>query len=191
MKKIMPIVAVLCLVVVLAVYFRPKPEVIDWEEYVVSGGETISDISQSITPNSEDYRETQHDIIEKNNLENKNIYPGQEILVPNKEETETESETETTNPKSLGVYQLTAYCACVKCCRKSNGITASGAKATAGRTVAVDSSIPFGTRLIIDGHEYVAEDRGGAIKGNRIDIFFATHQEALNFGVQYKEVFAG
>lgn len=182
MKKIMPIVAVLCLVVVLAVYFRPKPEVIDWEEYVVSGGETISDISQSITPNSEDYRETQHDIIEKNNLENKNIYPGQEILIPSKEET---------TPKSLGVFKLTAYCACVKCCGKSNGITASGAKATAGRTVAVDSSIPFGTRLIIDGHEYVAEDRGGGIKGNRIDVFCSSHAEAIKFGVQYKEVFAG
>ncbi len=185
MKKVIPIAVVLCLVVGLAVYFRPKPEVIEWEEYVVSGGETISDISQSITPNSEDYRETQYYIIEKNNLENKNIYPGQEILIPIKEETEE------TTPKSLGTFKITAYCACSKCCGKSNGITASGVKATAGRTVAVDASIPFGTKLIIDGHEYVAEDRGGSVQGNRIDIFCSSHAEAINFGVQYKEVFAG
>lgn len=182
MKKIMPIVAVLCLVVVLAVYFRPEPEVIDWEEYVVSGGETISDISQSITPNSEDYRETQHDIIEKNNLENKNIYPGQEILIPSKEET---------TPKSLGVFKLTAYCACNKCCGKSNGITASGAKAVEGVTVAADTRFPFGTKLIIGGHEYTVQDRGSSVKGDKIDIFFSSHQSAIKFGVQYKEVFAG
>ena len=185
MKKIIPIVAVLCLVVVLAVYFRPKPEIIDWEEYVVSGGETISDISQGITPNSEDYRETQHYIIEKNNLENKNIYPGQEILIPSKEETEE------TTPKSLGVFKLTAYCACGKCCRKSNGITASGAKAVEGVTVAADTRFPFGTKLIIGGHEYTVQDRGGSVKGNKIDVFFSSHQSAINFGVQYKEVFAG
>ena len=93
--------------------------------------------------------------------------------------------------KSLGVYKITAYCPCYQCCGKTNGITASGVKATAGRTVAVDKSIPFGTKLIINGHEYVAEDRGGSINGNKIDIFMESHAECLNFGVQYKEVFAG
>ena len=185
MKKIIPIVAVLCLVVALAVYFRPKPEVVEWEEYVVSGGETISDIAKDITPNSEDYRETQHYIIEKNNLENEMVYPSQEILIPSKEETEE------TTPKSLGVFKLTAYCACGKCCGKSNGITASGAKAVEGVTVAADTRFPFGTKLIIGGHEYTVQDRGGSVKGNRIDVFFSSHQSAINFGVQYKEVFAG
>lgn len=92
--------------------------------------------------------------------------------------------------KSLGTFKLTAYCACSQCCGKCDGITASGTKAKAGRTIAVDPSLfPYGTELIIDGHTYVAEDCGGVIKGNRIDIYFDTHQEALNFGVQYKEVF--
>ena len=81
-------------------------------------------------------------------------------------------------------WTLTAYCSCVQCCGKSDGITASGAKATAGRTVAVPSSIPFGTVVVINGHEYVAEDRGGGIKGNKLDIYFDSHEAALQFGRQ-------
>ena len=77
----------------------------------------------------------------------------------------------------------TAYCPCNVCCGKCDGITATGTKATAGRTIAVDPSfIPYGTEVIINGNTYIAEDCGGAIKGNRVDIYFATHQEALNFG---------
>ena len=91
--------------------------------------------------------------------------------------------------ESLGIYKITAYCACVKCCGKTNGITASGVKAVEGVTVAADSRFPFGTKLYIGGHEYIVQDRGGAIQGNKIDIYFNTHQEALNFGVQYREVF--
>ena len=86
-------------------------------------------------------------------------------------------------------YVITAYCHCVKCCGKSDGITASGEKAVEGITVATDKSIPFGTKIYIDGvGERIVQDRGGAIKGNRIDLYFDSHQEALNFGRQTKEV---
>lgn len=89
----------------------------------------------------------------------------------------------------MGTFKLTAYCPCYKCCRKTDGITVTGTRATAGRTIAVDPrQIPYGTKVIIDGHTYVAEDCGGGIRGNRIDVFFETHQEALNFGVQYKNI---
>ena len=92
--------------------------------------------------------------------------------------------------KSLGTFKLTAYCACSRCCGKCDGITATGTKATAGRTIAVDPrKIPYGTEVIIYGHTYIAEDCGGAIKSNKIDIFFNSHAEALKFGVQYAEVF--
>ena len=68
--------------------------------------------------------------------------------------------------------------------------TATGAVATEGRTVAVDPTvIPYGTVLIINGHEYVAEDCGAWIQGNDIDIYFESHEEADKFGVQYMEVF--
>lgn len=87
------------------------------------------------------------------------------------------------------LYTITAYCDCVKCCEKSDGITASGVKAEQGVTVATDKSIPFGTKIYIEGvGERIVQDRGGAIKGNRIDLYFSDHQSALNFGRQTKQV---
>ena len=80
-------------------------------------------------------------------------------------------------------FTATAYCGCSKCCGKSTGKTASGTKATQGRTVAMPNSYKFGTKIEIQGiGTYIVEDRGGAIKGNRIDIYFSNHQSALNFG---------
>lgn len=68
--------------------------------------------------------------------------------------------------------------------------TATMTTPTSGRTIAVDPSIiPYGTSVEIEGIGIrVAEDCGGAIKGNRIDLLFDTHQEALNFGRQTKEI---
>ena len=86
------------------------------------------------------------------------------------------------------VYKITAYCPCAKCCGKTNGRTASGTTATAGRTVAASSKFAFGTKLNIGGHVYTVEDRGGAINGNKIDIFVNTHAEALQWGVRYLSV---
>ena len=92
--------------------------------------------------------------------------------------------------RNLGKFRLTGYCRCTKCCGKSDGITSTGTKAKAGRTIAVDSSIiPYGSKVKINKKEYVAEDCGGAIKNNKIDIFFDTHEEALEFGVKYANVY--
>lgn len=114
----------------------------------------------------------------------------------------TEIEMPESEPESMGEFILTAYCPCVKCCGEWSAQhpsrigtdyiqkTASSTIPTAGRTIGVDPDvIPFGTTVIIFGHEYVAEDRGGAVKGNRIDIFFNDHDEALEFGRQTAEVF--
>ena len=86
------------------------------------------------------------------------------------------------------IYKITAYCPCSRCCGKSNGITAAGTRATAGRTVAASSRFAFGTKLNINGHIYTVEDRGGAINGNKIDIFVSSHSEALAWGVRYLPV---
>ena len=102
---------------------------------------------------------------------------------------EPTEKTEVTNP-NLGRFMLTAYCPCSTCCGKSDGITATGTIATQGRTIAVDPRvIPYGTEVIINGHTYIAEDCGGSIKGNRIDVYFDSHSEALQFGVQYADVY--
>lgn len=87
------------------------------------------------------------------------------------------------------VFKITAYCPCELCCGKSDGITATGTIATEGRTVAVDPKvIPYGSTVVINGNEYVAEDTGGSIKGNKIDIFFESHNAALEWGVKELEV---
>lgn len=110
--------------------------------------------------------------------------------VKNNQPNETVVEAAEEPLTSLGTFKFTAYCPCSKCCGKSDGITKIGVKATQGRTIAVDPKvIPLGSIVIIDGHEYIAEDVGGSIKENRIDLFFDSHKEALDFGVQYKEVF--
>jgi len=92
---------------------------------------------------------------------------------------------------SLGKFKLTHYCACSKCCGKwANGITATGTKAEAGRTIAVDPDvIPLGTAVYIDGQKYIAEDTGSAIDGKRIDVFMNDHLEAKKAGVRSAEVF--
>ena len=92
--------------------------------------------------------------------------------------------------ESLGVYRVTAYCTCVKCCGKSDGITACGYQIQPGdKLVAAPRELPFGTILTIPGYGTVKVlDRGGAIKGKRLDVYFDTHQEALNWGVKFLEI---
>lgn len=88
-------------------------------------------------------------------------------------------------------YTITAYCSCEKCCGEwADGFTYTGELAHEGTTIAVDpNKIPLGTKVYIEGvGERVAQDVGGAIKGNRIDLFFYNHADALKFGVQYLEV---
>lgn len=94
--------------------------------------------------------------------------------------------------KSLGTFVITAYCTCKICCGIYSGMnrTSSGTVPTSNHTIAVDTDvIPFGTRVVFNGQVYVAEDRGGAIKGNRIDLFFMTHKEAIRWGKRTMEVY--
>lgn len=94
----------------------------------------------------------------------------------------------------LDSVSVTYYCTCQRCCGKAPdhpayGITASGTRATPYRTVAVDPSvIPLGADVLVDYGDgaglrrYRAEDTGGAIKGNRIDLCVGSHAEALQLG---------
>lgn len=90
--------------------------------------------------------------------------------------------------------KVTAYCPCIRCCDKyADGITASGHRIRKGdRFVAANPNIPFGTLFIVPGYNddkpVPVLDRGGAIKGDCIDVFFDTHKEALNWGVKWLKV---
>lgn len=93
--------------------------------------------------------------------------------------------------KSLGTFRITHYCPCSICCGPwSNGITSTGVTAVTNRTIAVDpTQIPYGSKVVIDGQVYVAEDCGGAIKENCIDIYVGSHAEGESKGVYYTEVY--
>ena len=87
----------------------------------------------------------------------------------------------------VSVFDVNAsgYCPCQICCGEfASGITANGSRATAGYTLAAAKDIPFGTLVYIPYFDRVFEvqDRGGAINGKRIDIYFNTHGEAIAFG---------
>jgi len=90
--------------------------------------------------------------------------------------------------------RVTAYCPCPKCCGEySDGVTACGYKIRPGDTfVAADRRFHFGTEMLIPGYSNSQTvkvlDRGGAIKGNRLDVFFATHEEALEWGVKHLDI---
>lgn len=88
--------------------------------------------------------------------------------------------------KKIGAYTITYYC-CEKYPHVCNAgppyRTATGTQPTPGRTIAVDPSvIPLGSHVVIDGHEYMAEDTGGGVGGNHIDICVQKHKEALQKG---------
>lgn len=97
---------------------------------------------------------------------------------------------ESSSVRSLGVFKTTGYCPCKSCSGGWGRHTSTGAVATAGHTIAVDPSVvPYGSRIMINGVVYTAEDRGGGVRGHHIDIFYDTHSESKHHGVQNTEVF--
>lgn len=85
-------------------------------------------------------------------------------------------------------FKLTGYCPCRKCCGKwANGITASGATAVEGITIAADTRVlPLGTKVFIEGlGERVVQDTGSAIKQKKLDIFVSYHSKA--YGAVYNQ----
>jgi 3D (Asp-Asp-Asp) domain-containing protein len=97
----------------------------------------------------------------------------------------------------------TGYCDCQKCCNwkrnwlfrpviasgpskgkpKDVGITASGSKAKPGTVAADTGRYPFGTVVHVPGYGYGrVEDRGSAVRGEHLDLFFKSHKEALKWG---------
>jgi 3D (Asp-Asp-Asp) domain-containing protein len=108
--------------------------------------------------------------------------------------------------KEVVVMETTAYCSCKKCCgwkrkyglffcpavytngpnkgeRKEVGITADGSKAKKGTIAADTRRYAFGTIMNVPGYGWgEVHDKGSAIKGNRLDLFFSSHKKALEWG---------
>lgn len=88
----------------------------------------------------------------------------------------------------IGNFKLTHYCnqKFEHICGYGDGLTATGTKTTVGRTIAVDPTvIPYGTEVYIEGYGWrIAEDCGGAVKNNQIDILVDTHEQAESIGVK-------
>lgn len=100
-------------------------------------------------------------------------------------------------PKTRTVRMLvTAYCPCKKCCgRFSDNITANGKSIYANRSmfVAADTRIlKFGTMISVPGYRggrsVPVWDRGGKIKGYRLDVFYLSHRQAKKWGRRYLDV---
>lgn len=132
---------------------------------------------------------------------NKELEDETELITEIAEETVLEIETENLTDKViqptqesewvyLGKFEITFYCSCSICTGNGKGITASGQPVQAHKTIAVDTSIiPFYTQVQIAGLDYTyeAHDTGGAIKGNRIDVYVVDHNTALQLG-RWKQV---
>lgn len=115
--------------------------------------------------------------------------PAQSIEIPAEDPLESEKIDAALDWHYIEDCELTAYCACSECCGKEDGITAAGTVAQEGVTIAVDPDvIPLGSWVEIDGEMYRAEDVGGGIIGNHIDIYFDSHDQACDFGRQCADV---
>lgn len=89
-------------------------------------------------------------------------------------------------PAESFTMNASAYTAAADECGKNDGVTASGLKVAEKRTLACPANYPFGTTIRIEGMgDYRCEDRGGAIKGNKFDIYMETKAEAFGFGRQH------
>ena len=108
---------------------------------------------------------------------------------------QTVTETKTVRVgESLGQVVTSGYCSCSICCGQwAGGPTASGVYPTANHTIAVDANNPFvpiGTKVIMNGVEYVVEDTGAFARyGVQFDVYYSNHASASAHGHQTWEAF--
>lgn len=103
----------------------------------------------------------------------------------------TSSKVTGTKGKYLGEFSTTAYCNCSTCCTGGFTLTYAGTVPKANHTISADiSRYPIGTKLMIGDIIYTVEDIGSNVSGNCLDIYFDTHQQALDYGRKTVDVYA-
>lgn len=130
------------------------------------------------------------------------IEPPKVVVIQTREEHEDSFdyiEVDYSQLDEIGTYTVTAYCGCEICCGKwasDNPITYTGTNATEGRTIASDgNSLGYGSAVYIEGlGERIVEDKPAdkilrKYDGKIIDVYFDSHQDALNFGKQKLKVY--
>ena len=89
----------------------------------------------------------------------------------------------------IGDFKLTHYCVekFNHICGVGDGLTALGGQIEVGTTIAVDPTVvPYGTQVYIEGYGLrVAQDCGGWVKDNHIDVAVETHDQAMSMGTNY------
>ena len=78
---------------------------------------------------------------------------------------------------------ITAYCACSHC-TPGHGVTAAGTRPVQGTTIAGPMAYRLLSRVVIDGHRFVLEDRTAKRFDGRFDIYFSSHSAARRFGIR-------
>lgn len=90
---------------------------------------------------------------------------------------------------NMGEFKITYYCPCEICSEGWGHRTSSGKTARSEHTIAVDPEvIDIGSRVLINGIVFTAEDTGGGVKGDHIDIFVDSHEETIKKGVQHTNI---
>lgn len=124
-----------------------------------------------------------------NTYVNKDVSVKKQVTTTSNANTQTsKNNTQTTSGGYNQTFQASFYTAHAASTGKSSGdsgygVTASGTTVQTGRTIACPPSYPFGTKIELEGYGVrVCEDRGGAIQGNRIDIYVSTESEAYSLG---------
>ncbi|WP_338751717.1 3D domain-containing protein [Bacillus sp. FJAT-52991] len=166
-----------------ALVFSASPAEAATTTHTVKHGDTLWSISQK-------YKTTVEQIKKWNNLESNVLYSGTKLIVSN-----TSSASAPAKPANKKVakeltVRATAYTAY---CNGCSGITATGInlrKNPNAKVIAVDPKvIPLGSKVYVEGYgEAIAGDKGGAIKGNKIDVHMPTKKKAYDWGVRTVKV---
>ena len=100
-----------------------------------------------------------------------------------------DSTTVSRGARTLSIV-ASGYCSCNKCNYPYGGQPSYLGYPLGKGIIAVDPRvIPMGSKLYVEGYgSGIAADQGNAIKGNRIDLCFSSHQEALNWGIKTVKV---